>query len=150
MAMVETKPANLQQMGLLSGIGERKLMLYGETFLAVIKGITGMMGDSKIPETVLESLDLFKLGFTVKQVAHKRALKEDTIYTHLSQGLEQGLLILNDVLDLSGQEIKNIEEAILALPSEQQNALKPIYDLFDGEYCYGILRCVRANLQFKT
>ena len=150
MAMVETKPANLQQMGLLSGIGERKLMLYGETFLAVIKGITGMMGDSKIPETVLESLDLFKLGFTVKQVAHKRALKEDTIYTHLSQGLEQGLLILNDVLDLSGQEIKNIEAAILALPSEQQNALKPIYDLFDGEYCYGILRCVRANLQFKT
>ena len=60
------------------------------------------------------------------------------------------MVILTDVLDLSVAEINTIEEAILALPNEQQNALRPVYDLFDGQYSYGILRCVRANLQFKT
>jgi ATP-dependent DNA helicase RecQ len=122
-------------------------MLYGEQFLDVIKS---MLGENKTPETVIESVDLFKLGFTVKQIAKKRALKEDTIFTHLSQSLEQGMLILSDVVEISEQEIKAIEEAILSLQGEQQNALRPIYDLFDGQYSYGILRCVRASLQFKT
>jgi ATP-dependent DNA helicase RecQ len=147
MAMLEAKPTNRQQMALLSGVGERKLALYADQFLAVI---SGYVHDHKVPDTVTESTDLFKLGFSVQQIAKKRELKEETIYNHLSQALEQGMLILTDVVELPEQEIKRIEEAILSLPKEQQNALKPVYELFDGQYSYGLLRCVRASLQYQT
>ncbi len=147
MAMLEAKPRNRQQMALLSGVGGRKLELYAEPFLAVIGE---HIDDSALPDTALESVELFKLGYSVQQVAQKRALKEDTIYSHLSQALEQGKLVLADVVELPEQDIKRIEDAILSLPKEQQNALKPVFDLFDGHYSYGVLRCVRAALQQQT
>jgi ATP-dependent DNA helicase RecQ len=147
MAMMEKKPVNHQQMRLLSGVGERKLSLYGDQFLAVIKDYSD---DHSGHDTATESVDLFKLGYSVNKIAQKRELKADTIYTHLSQALEQGLLALVDVVELPEPEIKTIEEAILSLPGEQQNALKPVYEHFDGQYSYSILRCVRAALQRKT
>ena len=147
MAMLEAKPANRQQLALLSGVGEQKLKLYGDQFLAVI---SEYIEDHKVPDTVVESADLFKLGFSVQQIAQKRGYKEETIYNHLSQALEQGMLALKDVVELPEQDIKRIEEAILSLPEEQQNALKPVYEVFDGQFSYGVLRCVRAALQYQT
>lgn len=146
-AMLETKPTNRQQMALISGVGEQKLKLYADQFLAVI---SDYIGEHTTSDTVTESTDLFKLGFTIQQIAQKRGYKEETIYNHLSQALEQGLLVLRDVVELPDPEIKRIEEAILSLPVEQQNALKPVYELFDGQYSYGVLRCVRASLQYQT
>jgi len=146
-AMLEARPTNLKQMALISGIGARKLELYGEQFLAAIKEY---VDEHNVPDTVIDSADLFKLGYNVQQIAQKRGYKEETIYNHLSQALEQGMLVLNDVVELPEQEIKQIEEAILSLPKEQQNALKPVYELFDGQYSYGVLRCVRAALQYQT
>jgi ATP-dependent DNA helicase RecQ len=148
MAMCESRPANRQQMAMLSGVGERKLELYGEQFLAVIRQFSD--DSDTITETVTESINLFKRGYTVRQVAEYRSLKEDTIYSHLSQALEQGMLALSKVVELSEQEIKRIEDTMLNLPEEQRSALKPIYELFDGQYSYSILRCVRAALLHQT
>ncbi len=144
MAMLESKPINHKQFALLSGVGERKLTLYGDQFLAVIKDY---LEEYKAPDTTTESVELFKVGYSIKQIAQKRELKEDTIYNHLSQALEQGMLTLADVVELTEQEINTIQEVILSLPIEQQNALKPVYDWFDGQYSYGVLRCIRAALQ---
>jgi ATP-dependent DNA helicase RecQ len=58
--------------------------------------------------------------------------------------------VLADVVELSEQEIKLIEEAIINLPEDQRNALKPVYELFDGQYSYGVLRCIRAALQHQS
>jgi ATP-dependent DNA helicase RecQ len=145
--MLEARPTNLKQMALISGIGVRKLELYGEQFLAVISDYAE---DHKISDTVIDSAELFKSGFSVQQIAQKRGYKQETIYNHLSQALEQGMLVLKDVVELPEQEIKRIEEAILSLPSEQQNALKPVHELFEGQYSYGVLRCVRAALQYQV
>ncbi len=147
MAMLEARPANRQQMALLSGVGEQKLKLYANQFLAVIREYVEA---HKVPDTVIDTTDLFKLGYSVQQIAQKRGYKEETIYNHLSQALEQGMLALKNVVELPEQEIRRIEEAILGLPEEQQSALKPVYELFDGHYNYGILRCVRAALQYQT
>ena len=147
MTMLEARPTNLKQMALISGVGVRKLELYGDQFLAVISDYAE---DHKISDTVIDSAEQFKLGFSVQQIAQNRGYKEETIYNHLSQALEQGMLALKDVVELPEQEIKRIEEVILSLPIEHQNALKPVYDLFDGQYSYGILRCVRAALQYQV
>jgi ATP-dependent DNA helicase RecQ len=151
MAMLEAKPSNRQQMSLLSGVGEHKLELYADDFIAVIKEFTDPSnGSVGLSDTTAETVALFRLGYTVKQVAEQRGLKEDTIYNHLAQSLEQGMLVLTDVVELPEQEISHIEECILNLPEEQKNALKPVYECFEGQYSYGVLRCVRAALQHKT
>jgi len=146
MAMIEEKPMDLTQMSYISGVGQKKLELYGDKFLEVLQEFSTM----DIPDTVAESLELFKLGYTVEQVAKKRQLKADTIYTHLSQALEEGSVLLTEVIDLDKNEIELIEDAIINLPEEQKNALKPLFELFDETYSYGVLRCVRASFQHKT
>ncbi|MCF7964116.1 MAG: DNA helicase RecQ [Methylobacter tundripaludum] len=152
MAMLEAKPTNRQQMSQLSGVGERKLELYADEFLAVISEFVDINknGPIGLSDTMAESVALFRLGYSVKQIAQQRELQDTTIYGHLAQSLEQGMLVLADVVELPEQEIRQIEAAILNLPEEQRNALKPVYELFDGQYSYGVLRCIRAALQHQT
>ncbi|PPK72340.1 ATP-dependent DNA helicase RecQ [Methylobacter tundripaludum] len=152
MAMLEAKPTNRQQMSQLSGVGERKLELYADEFLAVIGEFVDINknGPIGLSDTMAESVALFRLGYSVKQIAQQRELQDTTIYGHLAQSLEQGMLVLADVVELPEQEIRQIEAAILNLPEEQRNALKPVYELFDGQYSYGVLRCIRAALQHQT
>jgi len=69
MTMLEARPANLKQMSLISGVGVRKLELYGDQFLAVINDYAE---DHKISDTVIDSAELFKSGFSVSQIAQKR------------------------------------------------------------------------------
>ena len=146
MAMIEEKPVDLKQMSYISGVGEKKLELYGEKFLEVLHEFS----DMEIPDTVAESVVLFRLGYTVEKVAQQRELTEGTIYTHLAQAVEEGSVLLNDVIDLAENEIQQIEDAIISLPEEQKNALKPLFELFDGAYSYSVLRCVRAGFNSKT
>ena len=146
MAMMDEKPANLQQMSYISGVGEKKLELYGDKFLEVIQSFS----DVDLTDTVSETVALFRLGYTVEKVAKQRHLKSETIYTHLSQAIEEGGVLLNDVIDLDEKEIQLIEEAIILLPDEQKNALKPLFEQFDEVYSYSVLRCVRAAFQHKT
>jgi len=147
MAMMEHKPTTLEQLGQLSGVGQRKLDLYGEKFLTIIRDFFG--DDVGLSDTVAESLHLFRLGLSVQKIADIRALKDATIYVHLAEAIAQGLLVLTDVIDLSESEIKQMESSILALPEEQKNSLKPVYEQFEGVYDYGILRCVKAALQHE-
>lgn len=145
MEMLERKPLNHRQLAQISGVGERKLDLYGDEFLAVIDEFRDDQGD-ELDDTVAETVALFRLGYTVEQVAGRRELKSDTIFSHLAHALQEGAVKLEDVVALPEAEIRAVEEAMLALPDAQKNALKPVFEHFDGVYGYGVLRCIRANL----
>ena len=153
MEMMEQKPRNHQQFFQLSGVGEKKLELYGDTFLEVLNEFENVPEESRqesISETVSETLDLFRLGYPVEKIAEHRDLKKSTVFSHLAQILAMGEVKLNEVLDLSDAEIKIIEECILGLPDDQKNKLKPVYEALDGAFEYDILRCVWASIQFET
>lgn len=148
MAMMDENPGSLQQMSAISGVGEKKLALYGEKFLQVLQVFSESEAD--LTDTESETVALFRLENSIEQIAEQRGLKTETIYNHLSQAIEQGTVLLKDVIKLNDNEIQLIEDAILNLPDDQKNALKPVFELFDEAYSYSTLRCVRANLQFKT
>ena len=143
--MVERAPLNHQQFAQISGVGERKLELYADEFLNVISELGHILEQkSDLTETVEETVSLFKVGFSAEKIAIQRELKLSTIYTHLAKAIEQGIIELTDVVELSEQEIKNIQDEILRLPDEQSDSLKPVFDALTAQYSYGVLACVRA------
>ena len=152
MEMVADRPSDRQQLVRISGIGERKLELYGDDFLAVINEISESMetGPAGLSDTVAESLAMFRLGYAVEKIAEQRELKATTIYCHLSEAVEEGMIELPDATGLPENETRHIEDIFIQLPDEQKNALKPVYDALEGAYDYGVLRCVRAALHRKA
>ncbi len=153
MEMMERKPKNHQQFFQLSGVGEKKLELYGDAFLEVLnefEDTSEEFSKESLSETATETLDLFRLGYSVEKIAEQRGLKSSTIFSHLAQILAMGELKLEDALDLNEAEIKTIEECILALPDHQKNMLKPVFEALDGAFEYDILRCVWASIQYQT
>ena len=144
MEMVEMKPKTLTQFGELSGVGEHKLLQYGEDFLAIINIFT-ILYDDKLSTSEL-SIKLFKLGLSVVEIAEYRKLQATTIYIHLADGIVKNELMLADVILITNEEISDIQIAIKALPDEFKNTLKPVFEQFNEQYSYEILRCVRAAL----
>ncbi len=148
MEMMAYRPRNLEQMGRISGVGEKKLALYGEQFLNILASASDQAEsriDQSEEETVDKTLKLFLSGLDIADIAAERALKDDTIYSHLSQSIEAGEIDLMDVVKLEQSSIDQIKDALLE-EGEEPVRLKPVFDLFEGEYCYGQLRCVRASL----
>ena len=144
MAMMESKPKTLAQLGELSGVGEHKLMQYGEDFLKIIQLHTTLDNDNLSSSEI--SIRLYKLGNSAETIAELRKLQPATVYGHLADGIATNELMLSDVMPISAEEIHEIETAILALQDELKNSLKPVFEHFGEKYSYGILRCVRAAL----
>ncbi len=144
--MVKLRPRNLAELGRLSGVGETKLERYGAAFLAVIQphpAATSTAGG--VSPTSLETLNLFQLGMTPEQIAVRRALKLSTILDHLATMVSYGRLPARAVVPLDEAEIAMIERVWRGLPEEEQRGVKALYEAFDGQYDYGILRCLRAE-----
>ncbi len=143
-AMVERVPQSLEQLGNISGIGERKLEAYGESFLSVI---LDNAEPAPVADTVAETLTLLSLGAEPLEIAHKRDLTLATVYRHLALGIEREEIDLADVLDIDN---KSLSALYSAFEQQEGSALKPVYELFDGEYDYGVLDCVRAAMKRAT
>ena len=172
--MVINLPLSPEEMGELHGIGAKKLERYGDKFLTVIgeymleHNLTPPERHEKkeappetdrepepessddlvapLPPTVFETFRLLQEGKTPEAISADRELKVSTIYGHIAELIESGQLSVDEVITLEANEVSEIEEALRALPEDQQNALKPIFDEFDGKYDYEILRCIRAGL----
>ncbi len=144
MAMMETKPRTLAEMGEISGVGKHKLEIYGQDFLTIVQTFLILENDDLSSNET--SIQLFKLGLDIAAIAALRQFQETTIYSHLAEGILQDELSLSNVIPITPEEINEIKTAIENLPVEYKNSLKPVYETFDEHYSYGILRCVRAAL----
>lgn len=143
--MAKTRPATLDAMRYISGIGEQKLDKYGETFLAVIQSapLPDMLRNN-LSDTVNETLLLLNEGHNIETIASKRDIKLSTVYTHIADAIEAGLLDAKKTLQLNDSEYDEIIAA-LEMSDDEGGRLKPIFDAFDGNYDYGVLKCVQAS-----
>jgi ATP-dependent DNA helicase RecQ len=143
--MTERQPQTLEQLGRISGIGERKLDAYGQGFLDVILANAGTDNEQNdsINDTAANSISLLKQGNTVEDIAAQRKLSLNTIYNHLCQGIANSELKLSDVIDLDEARIKEIQ---FAFELSEDGKLKTVFESLDGEYDYTILKCVKASL----
>lgn len=142
--MAKTRPESLERMQYISGVGEQKLKKFGQSFLDVIQ--SSPLPDilqNNLSDTVNDTLTLLNDGLDIDTIASKREIKLSTVYTHLADAIEVGLIDAKEVLQLSDGEHNEIINALEMHLDDDK--LKPTYDALEGQYDYGILKCVQAS-----
>ncbi len=143
--MLEKRPTQLEEMKYISGVGDRKLQQYGKEFIEVIKAHPlPKVVNAQLSDTVNESLLLFSQLKCPEQVAEKRTLTLSTIYGHLAEAIEIGLLDLNQLITVESEKYQQILQAMLSVEIGTLGRLKKIKELLDDEIDYGLIRCVIA------
>lgn len=131
----------------ITGVGETKLARYGRPFLDRIQAHPlPTVLNNNLSDTVNETLYLHTQGLDAEAIAHQRELTPSTVYGHLAEVVESGLLEMIDVLSLTETEYAEILNAMDLMDIDGDGRLKPVYEALGEAYDYGILRCVAAAL----
>ena len=154
--MIARKPASLQELGRLPGLGQAKLERYGAEFLSEIcrlfslqvqvapawLGVSEGLDDaSDKVDTATKTLRLFLQGQSPEVIANSRGLTLSSIWQHLSQAVESGKLSPDQVLKISPAE----RQEVLAALAESEGKLTPVFERFGGKYPFEALKIVRAS-----
>jgi ATP-dependent DNA helicase RecQ len=140
--MANEKPKTNLDFLAIQGVGEQKLATYGEDFMSVIRNFN--RSNTQESSTTEITYSLLKKGLSIGEISIRRNLSETTIYSHLSQLLNEGkeISIFEFVTKL---EVKKIKE--LSLKIDSKNQLKPYFEALNGEIEYGKIRLCLTYLQ---
>ena len=129
--MEQKKPTTMEGFSKISGVGKAKLEKYAPAFIKIIaKHQDG--NATKLP-THQKSYNLFLEGLSITQIAHKRGITENTVYTHLIKINEMGTpLDLHQFINSS--EILKIQQAKKVL--ENPDSLKAYFEHFEEKMPY--------------
>ncbi len=145
--MARKRPTTDETFRYISGVGDLKLQRYGEAFMEVIRQFpVPELLNNNFSDTINETLTLYNEKLSIEEIAEKRELSTGTVYGHLADVIEAGMLSAADVLDIEDDDFALIEGMAEQLNSKQENALKPLFDEFDGEFEYGVLRCIVSGM----
>ncbi len=152
----ETLPTTKKELLQVNGIGKTRVEKYGAAILKVIKDycdendietsnevdIFEEAKPKKIKgETKKVSLNLFKAGKSITEIANERELNENTIFGHLASFINSGEVKVTDLM--SNVHYKELKEAIPKKTFENVSDLK---HQLDDKYTYGELRLVIEEL----
>lgn len=155
----ETLPTNKQELLQVNGMGKTRVEKYGSAILQIIRDFCdendiettadvdmfeAEKPKKKIGDTKKASLELFKSGKTIKQIADERELNENTITGHLASFIESGEVKITDLIS------ETLYEELKALiPKKKFENLSDLKHQVDDKYTYGELRLVLDDLRKK-
>ena len=143
MEMVERSPKSLLELRHLSGVGDKKLERYGESFLTLLRSYSQKpRAKPSLSTTAEETLNLFRQGMDVQKIASQRNIKSETVYDHLALAVRSGAATSQEVSDIPKDDIKKIKSVWLTLSDEEKRGTKALFEAYDGQYSYGQLRCL--------
>lgn len=144
--METERPMSDHELLAIDGVGKAKLEKYGDAFIKAIIDFQKykVVRKKKEATTYKETLELYKNGLSVEEIAQKRKLGLSTIMSHLAKLYVDGADIDLDSF-ISKDEVSQIAEAQVKL--ESPNALKPYFDYFEEKIDYGKIRLALAILE---
>ncbi|MFV8392091.1 DNA helicase RecQ [Flavobacterium sp. LB2P6] len=144
--METERPMNDPELLAIDGVGKAKLEKYGDVFIKAIIDFqkSKVVRKKKEATTYKETLELYKNGRSVEEIAQKRKLGLSTIMSHLAKLYVDGADIDLDSF-ISKEEVVKIAEAQIKL--ESPNTLKPYFDYFEEKIDYGKIRLALAILE---
>lgn len=145
--MAKQKPMTERDLLLVSGVGEHKLLKYGQAFLNAIIDFAPTSSKKTKGDTYLETLHLFQQNISISAIAEQRNLAETTIYSHIAQ------LYLSGKIDslksfVNEDEIIQVKEAVAVVG--ETKALKPIYEQLKEALPYHKIRMALAVLEKRN
>ncbi|WP_456315432.1 DNA helicase RecQ [Pseudomonas shirazensis] len=148
--METVRPMSDEELLAIDGVGKAKLEKYGSEFIDAIiyyeKVKKANTKAKKEGNTYKTTLELFKSGNTVEEIAEKRNLGRTTIISHLAKLYADGQDI-NISEFISEEEVSMIQKAQIEL--ENPTALKPYYDHFEEKVSYDKIRFGLAVIERK-
>ncbi|HEX7366004.1 MAG TPA: helix-turn-helix domain-containing protein [Pelobium sp.] len=150
-------PSNYEELESIKGIGKVKVKQYGNELLLMISNYcesndiaqTPLKGfiTAKISKTDTKrlSLDLFKSGKSVEEIAKERGFVASTIETHLTHYLESGEISITDFIDK--EKVERISDYIIATKPISINQTK---EAMGAEISFGEIRAVMKYLDLQT
>ena len=122
----------------ISGVGQRKMEVYGDEFIAEINSFMGSkLNKPKKKDTVLITYDLYKSGMSIEEISIERKLSSTTIYSHIAKLFSKGKNI--NIFDfVSNSDVEAVRKAKVALDSP--TALKPYFSYLNEELDYFKIR----------
>ena len=122
----------------ISGVGQRKLEVYGEDFIAEIVTFSNEKVEKrKKNDTHKITYEFYKEGLTIDEISEKRNLKPTTIFSHLAKLYTDGKEI--DIYSfVTKEEVEKVRIAKDEL--ETPNALKPYFEHLNSEIEYFKIR----------
>ena len=147
MQMVKTRPADNDQFKYITGVGEFKAEKYGEKFCEVINKFANQQKvDARLSDNSKETIYLFNEGKTPDEIAEEREINLNTVYSHLAEAIKFGTLTAAEAVGLPQSEIDEIIQVAEMTGYLEEKKLKPVFEMLDEEYNYGVLRCALAGL----
>ena len=157
--MARFYPQSDAEFSRISGVGEKKLREFGAVFLREIAShlqanARQIFADdsfaepvapmrSKLTDTVRETLQFFRQGKTVAEIAHLRGVKDGTIFTHLAEAMLAGeALDVDTIVPVDAQR-----DIAAAFAKHGYGSLGAVVEALGGRYDYGQCRIVRAAMQ---
>ena len=130
-----------EEMKQVSGVGERKLHLYGSYFIDAIIEFVGPASSRGKTSTYQVTHDMYQRGLSVEAIAEKRQLNVTTIYSHLAILYEQGSEIALDEL-VSPEIVNKVLKSLRYL--QEPYLLKDIFDYLNEQVPYHQIRLALA------
>jgi len=144
--LAEKRPATEAALHDIIGLGSSKIARYGAVFLETIARFRmNPLLINRLSPTANATLAAHLSGLDAADIAAERGLEITTIYGHLAEAIDAGLISARDVLPLDAAERDEIEAAFERYETRETGKIGPAYAALDGRYDYGILKCLLAD-----
>ncbi|MDX2307248.1 MAG: DNA helicase RecQ [Hyphomicrobium sp.] len=148
--LAEKKPATLEALADITGLGTSKIKRYGARIIETIVAHRAVAGHpllkNKLSASVNETLALHLAGLDAESIAARRRIDVSTVYGHFAEAIEAGLLTSDAILPLDAADLDEIHAAFERLATLETGKLGPAHAALGGRFDYGLLKCVLAEL----
>ncbi len=122
----------------VSGVGQRKMEVYGDEFISEIINFMGSkVKKTKKKDTALVTYDLYKTGMSIEEISIERKLASTTIYSHIAKLYSKGKDV--NIFDfVSKSEVEAVRKAKIQLNAP--TALSPYFEYFNKDMDYFKIR----------
>lgn len=143
--MERVRPMSESEFLTISGVGQRKMEVYGDEFIAEILNFMGSkIKKPKKTDTHILTYNLYKKGFSIEEISIQRQLKTPTIYSHIAKLYLDGKDI--NIFDfISKSDVEAVHMAKIELNNSK--TLKDYFDYFNEQMDYFKIRLALSVIE---
>ncbi len=149
-AMCDALPRTEKELLKVAGMGKTRVAKYGEEILETIEKYCKQNGINKNNEQKKEdkkptkqiTLELFKSGLSIKEIAKERSLTAGTIENHLASFIPSGDIDILEIID-----VKRYKKIVNEIEGVEFKSLTDLKEKVDKSFSYMELRMVLMSME---